>query len=293
MRPEHHLLPPNCTVFEQALSLANDVLPRLGSAADTIRRFKVAPSDALLPWLLWEYGLDDFAHVVPDLRQRLHEGLVLQRLRGTPAGLYRALSLLGLGEVTLVEGLPAIAHDARRVRNRQWRYGQPGRWAQFQLQIDLGNRAGWAGALPTQVRALVQAMQPARCHLAGLLVLARVRQRASAQRTAQPLWHLGAVLASQRPGPRNAQQRRGTRLQPRRDGHVRYDALQRRSGQWTGPRFAPVQRAGWFALRWRPTVVPARTAQRDARLHFDGTQRRSAFAAHAAEPILTLHEAPP
>ena len=49
MRPEHHLLPPNCTVFEQALSLANDVLPRLGSAADTNWRFKVAPSDALLP----------------------------------------------------------------------------------------------------------------------------------------------------------------------------------------------------------------------------------------------------
>lgn len=120
-----------------------------------------------------------------------------------------------------MEGLPAIAHDARRVRNRQWRYGQPGRWAQFQLQIDLGNRAGWAGA---QVRALVQAMQPARCHLAGLLVLARVRQRA-VPNAAQPLWHLGAVLASQRPGPRNAQQRRGTRLQPRRDGHVRYDAL--------------------------------------------------------------------
>ena len=54
-----HLLPANATRLEQALSLATDSLSRLALPTDAIRQFKTDPSDPLLPWLIWEYGLGE------------------------------------------------------------------------------------------------------------------------------------------------------------------------------------------------------------------------------------------
>ena len=90
MTPEH-LLPSNATPLEQALSLATDPLTRLTLSAHAVRDFKAKPSDPLLPWLIWEYGLGELLPYLPEPRRAIAEGILWQRLRGTPAALATAL----------------------------------------------------------------------------------------------------------------------------------------------------------------------------------------------------------
>lgn len=105
-----HLLPANATPLEQALSLATDPLSRLALPADAIRQFKTDPSDPLLPWLIWEYGLGELLPYLPEPRQAIAEGILWQRLRGTPAALATALSWIGMRAT--VEQEPPGVHFA-------------------------------------------------------------------------------------------------------------------------------------------------------------------------------------
>ncbi|TWO80979.1 phage tail protein [Denitratisoma oestradiolicum] len=91
-----HLLPANATPLERALSLATNSLSRLTLPADAIRQFKTDPSDPLLPWLIWEYGLGELLPYLPEPRRAIAEGILWQRLRGTPAALATALSWIGM-----------------------------------------------------------------------------------------------------------------------------------------------------------------------------------------------------
>ena len=106
MTPEH-LLPANASPLEQALSLATDSLSRLAVPADAIRQFKVAPTDPLLPWLIWEYGLGELLPYLPEPRQAIAEGILWQRLRGTPAALTTALAWIG-ASATIEQEPPGV-----------------------------------------------------------------------------------------------------------------------------------------------------------------------------------------
>jgi P2-related tail formation protein len=86
-----HLLPRNATPVERAVSETIDRLPELSVGADDIRGFKYNPSDLVVPHLLVEYGLGEIEDFLDDQRDLLREGVVWQRLRGTPAALHRAL----------------------------------------------------------------------------------------------------------------------------------------------------------------------------------------------------------
>ena len=105
-----HLLPANATPLEQALSLATDSLSRLALPADAIRQFKTDPSDPLLPWLVWEYGLGELLPYLPEPRQAIAEGILWQRLRGTPAALTTALAWIGA--TATIEQEPPGVHFA-------------------------------------------------------------------------------------------------------------------------------------------------------------------------------------
>lgn len=105
-----HLLPANATPLEQALSLSTDSLSRLALPADAIRHFKADPTDPLLPWLIWEYGLGELLPYLPEPRRAIAEGILWQRLRGTPAALSTALSWIGM--CASVEQEPPGVHFA-------------------------------------------------------------------------------------------------------------------------------------------------------------------------------------
>ncbi len=105
-----HLLPSNATDLERALSLSMDPMARLGPGIDDLRGFKFDPADPLLPWLIWEYGLGELLPYLIDPRRAIAEGILWQRLRGTPKALEVALSWVDT--IVTVEQEPPGVHYA-------------------------------------------------------------------------------------------------------------------------------------------------------------------------------------
>jgi hypothetical protein len=112
------LLPSNATKLELLLSEIKDPLAALGDAYDGIADADANPPPQFLPFLVWEYGLGELQPYLPNLYDLIAEGIRWQRVRGTPAAIYRGLSWLGYA------GL-AIDEPTRRKR-----------WNRFQVQLD-------------------------------------------------------------------------------------------------------------------------------------------------------------
>lgn len=79
------------TPLERALSESLDKLPSLMPGVESLRGFKFNPPDQIVPYLVAEYGLNEIADYLPDLRAVLREGVSWQRLIGTPAAVHKAL----------------------------------------------------------------------------------------------------------------------------------------------------------------------------------------------------------
>ena len=113
------LLPANATRFEDTLSLATDMIPRVKDPIDAMRGIKyVNTPPSLLPFLIYEYGLEELRPYVPNLYALIREGIAWQRVRGTAAALERGLSWLDY-EAGLEEA---------PVRRKRWHL--------FQLHLD-------------------------------------------------------------------------------------------------------------------------------------------------------------
>lgn len=85
------LLPSNATALETAISESMDRTPEIGPGVVALRGFKHNPSDEIVPYLVAEYGLQEIADFIPDLRLLLSRGIAWQRIVGTPAALHQAL----------------------------------------------------------------------------------------------------------------------------------------------------------------------------------------------------------
>lgn len=105
------LLPPNATALERALEAATAGDRRI-AGLEAMRRAKLDAAPALVPWLLWEYGLGEVLPYLDDPRRAIREGVLWQRLRGTPAGLRTAFSWRGLENVTVEEEESGGVHFA-------------------------------------------------------------------------------------------------------------------------------------------------------------------------------------
>ena len=120
-----HLLPSNATDLERALSLSMDPMPRVGPGIAALRSFKFDPVVSLLPWLIWEYGLGELLPYLPDPRRAIAEGILWQRLRGTPRALEVALSWVDT-IVTVEQEVPGVHYaefqidPGRVIDDDQW-----------------------------------------------------------------------------------------------------------------------------------------------------------------------------
>lgn len=96
------LLPPSSSPQEQAL------VDAIGFRVDPgkIRGFKFNPTDSVLPWLIHEYGLGEILAWVPDPRRAIQDGVVFQRIRGTPASLRMALKWVNIENIYIEEEPP-------------------------------------------------------------------------------------------------------------------------------------------------------------------------------------------
>ena len=108
------LLPSNATRFERAVeeAIAYDVrnpaiAPRPGA--------KLEGYEPFVPWLLWEYGLGEILPFLSDPQRALEEGILWQRLRGTPEALRVAFSWRALDGVEVFQEEPGQHYAAFQI----------------------------------------------------------------------------------------------------------------------------------------------------------------------------------
>lgn len=94
----YDLLPPNATQLERDFSRATSSLQRVGPPVPVIRSAKrVDIPDSVVPWLVYEYGLGEILpYLGNDQRLALEEGVLWQRIRGTPEAVRVALGWIGI-----------------------------------------------------------------------------------------------------------------------------------------------------------------------------------------------------
>lgn len=93
----YDLLPPNATDLERDFSRSTSSLVRAGGPVPIIRTAKRTNiPDDVVPWLIYEYGLGELLPYLDDQRLILSEGVLWQRIRGTPESVSIALGWIGL-----------------------------------------------------------------------------------------------------------------------------------------------------------------------------------------------------
>jgi P2-related tail formation protein len=141
----YDLLPPNSTQLERDFSRSTSSFERVGPPIPTIRTAKrIDIPDAVVPWLIYEYGLGELVPYLVDQRRALQEGVQWQRVRGTPESVRIALGWIG------VTGLVEESE------------GGTARWAEYQL----GLAAATNGEdVIDQVMAIARISSPVRSRL--------------------------------------------------------------------------------------------------------------------------------
>ena len=119
----YDLLPPNSTQLERDFSRSTSFLQRTGGPVPTIRTAKrVNIPDSVVPWLIYEYGLGELLPYITNQRQAIAEGVLWQRIRGTPESVRVALGWVGV--TGLIEE-PEAGTD---------------KWAEYMLGLAVGTK---------------------------------------------------------------------------------------------------------------------------------------------------------
>ena len=103
------ILPLNASPLQRDLEIIGGPQPITYDSIAAMPGVKYNPPDFMLPWLIWEYGLEHLLPYLSDPRLAIQEGVRWQRIRGTPESVDMALGWLGL-EDTVIEPEAPGAH---------------------------------------------------------------------------------------------------------------------------------------------------------------------------------------
>lgn len=160
------LLPLNATAQEYALEAATS---RLGEVPTPLRDVWNPDVCAvnLLPWLAWAFGVDEWA---PDWsedakRSTIRSAVNIQRRKGSVWSIKRAIAAAGYGDSQLIEGNSSHFYSGADKYSGLSTYGDPTEWARYRFVLSrpISNEQA------DQVRRLLEATAPARCHLIELI----------------------------------------------------------------------------------------------------------------------------
>ncbi|BBD08449.1 phage tail protein I [Desulfovibrio ferrophilus] len=154
----NHLLPPNSTPRERALSEACSCLSAVPVPIRSLWNSATCP-ELLLPWLAWALSVDEWDVTWSEKQKRatIAAAVAVHRIKGTRGALNRAISALGYS-----------------VRVTEWFEAEPaGDPFTFRLTIEVDDR-GIDDALLNTLERVVNKAKNTRSHLAGITVAARV-----------------------------------------------------------------------------------------------------------------------
>lgn len=153
----YDLLPPNATQLERDFSRATSSLVRTGPPVPIIRTAKRTNiPDSVVPWLIYEYGLGEILpYLGNNQRLAITEGVLWQRIRGTPESVRVALSWIG------VTGLIEESE------------GGSYRWAEYQLGLSAGTTGS---AIIDNIVGIAGISSPVRSRLQRIYAVYDIRQ---------------------------------------------------------------------------------------------------------------------
>lgn len=169
---------------------------RLSALADLSARLETLPADKvlthlvdrvderLLPTLAWGWHVTDLegwrlADTPDKRRQLLRRAIDLHRKKGTPWAIKQALHAAGFGaQSRLTEGRAMRRYDGTIFADGSEIYGGHS-WAEYQIEVDLGETAALDAATPALVSALAREWAPVSRHLTRLAWRADVADTAA------------------------------------------------------------------------------------------------------------------
>lgn len=101
-----NILPISASTVQRDLDQSIGPAQQTHNTVASIPGIKYNPPDFMLPWLIWEYGLEQLLPYLADPRLAIREGVRWQRVRGTPASLTMALGWLGLNDTNIESEIP-------------------------------------------------------------------------------------------------------------------------------------------------------------------------------------------
>lgn len=160
------LLPPNSTLSERAIETV--IAERWLGIASPISTLWNADTCAepLLPWMAWSFSVDVWDASWPEETKRtvIKQSLAVHRIKGTLRAVKDALRSAGYGDAEVIERWGWQFADATFHANGEVSGSKPDHWAEYRVVIERLISIPQAA----QVRAILGAVAPRRCHLKAL-----------------------------------------------------------------------------------------------------------------------------
>ena len=156
------LLPPARTASEEALDEATARIGAVETPVDQVWRPDACPAD-MLPWLAWALSVDEWDANWSEEAKRasIAAAIPIHQRKGTRASILRTLKVTGYGDATLIENWSALRHDGSAAHDGSETHARDDHWAEYRLILQRPVTIRQAA----QVRRILDATAPARCHL--------------------------------------------------------------------------------------------------------------------------------
>jgi phage tail P2-like protein len=159
------ILPPNSTSLERAFEAALQEMCDLQVPVRDLWNPETCP-DTHLPWLAWALSVDVWESGWPEeiKREVIAASIGVHRRKGTVGAVRRAIAAAGLGGAVLVEDYGRKRYDGAILHDGTFNHDEPDHWAEYRIFLSRPMSIEQA----TQVRRIVAAVAPLRCHLKEL-----------------------------------------------------------------------------------------------------------------------------
>lgn len=159
------LLPSNGTELERAIEAVIAAMLAIDVPIDRLWSPALCPAP-VLPYLAWALSVDEWDVTWSEGRMRevVAAAIEIQRHKGTPWSVRRALEVLGYGTATVIERTEAARYDGTISYDGTHTYAPSDHWAEYRIVMDRPITLDQA----KRVRAVLAMTAPARCHLKAL-----------------------------------------------------------------------------------------------------------------------------